>query len=893
MKNLLRLILLSLWAIWPAVAYAQRDSLPEQVLGEAQVTVERQLMVVRNDTVIYDPRAAGVGENDMLEQLLRVLPGIYLAADGGIFLNGERVTQLLVNGRDLFKDNPGMALKNLPVYVLENLKVYRKEPEWAHLENKANKDNRKNKLVLDVRLKREYSRGWLANAELAGGSDISGKWDGLYMGRLFAMHYNDRMGMTLYGNVNNVSDNQSPGASGEWKRNFTIPNERKVKIGGISLLFDKGKTVKKLRTNLEARHEDALILNRTTSVMYLSENNSVTNRTNMQNEMGNTSVRWSGELTTKTKRTYLNVWPSVQYNRGRNTLTSDAQDFTDKGAGPEQVYVRHTEGRERDDEWRLGTSVDLFLKSPLSEKNYHVQAEVNYSRENRQEEEADRIARAVSGGTSGEELRRDRRPGMRYNYVVDVERNIVDVAREGFTCNLDVDYRFIREYRSRRRDRSLFDAGTDVPEASDTSDPAKEAGTDGMRNDATGPAGIPDRLNDYTDLHAATATALLPSAQTAQQWTTDVANSFRTTEADNRHFTTLRLRLGNNEKRTFSLQLQLTLSAFNRTIRDVHAAQPAALRCKDFILSPLLVIDFHGLGLFYNFYQDLPDMSRLIDIRESDDPLQVSLGNPGLKPSQDHNLNLSYRLPMKNKHQSYGSLSVSGSVTRRAIGYASLYDAKTGVTTSQPLNIDGNKTLGARCSYGQALDRKGYFTFSANTSFELTHSVDFANDGTTAALSRSAVDNYRTSGDLSLRYNPRKGFSVEAKGRCEFLKQTSDRKGFTTNRSTDYSYGIAAGWKATKRLEVESDIMTYARTGYSDRSMNTTDWVWNASASYAFGKKKGWIVRAAGFDLLHRLSNFRRRINEQGYVEMWSNTISSYAMLSLTYRLDIKPRKPK
>ena len=172
MKNLLSLLLPPLLALWPAATYAQRDSLPERVLGEAQVTVERQLMVVKNDTVIYDPRAAGVGENDMLEQLLRALPGIFITDDGRIFLNGERVTQLLVNGRDLFKGNRNLAFENLPVYAMEKLKVYRKEADWAHLENKENKDTNRNKLVLDVRLKREYSQGWLANFELAGGADI-------------------------------------------------------------------------------------------------------------------------------------------------------------------------------------------------------------------------------------------------------------------------------------------------------------------------------------------------------------------------------------------------------------------------------------------------------------------------------------------------------------------------------------------------------------------------------------------------------------------------------------------------------------------------------------------------------------------------------------------------
>ena len=73
--------------------------------------------------------------------------------------------------------------------------------------------------------------------------------------------------------------------------------------------------------------------------------------------------------------------------------------------------------------------------------------------------------------------------------------------------------------------------------------------------------------------------------------------------------------------------------------------------------------------------------------------------------------------------------------------------------------------------------------------------------------------------------------------------------------------------------------------------MNTTDWVWNASLSKAFGKRKQWLLRAVGFDILGQLSNIRRTVNAQGRTETWYNTTPAYASLHLTYRFDMKPKK--
>ena len=112
------------------VRYAGKDIdlWPEldQNLGEAQVNASRILMVMKGDTIEYNAAAFRMHEGSMLDNLVRALPGVNLDDNGRITVNGEFVKSLLVNGRDFFDGDPKIALRNLPAYTVNKVKVYRK-----------------------------------------------------------------------------------------------------------------------------------------------------------------------------------------------------------------------------------------------------------------------------------------------------------------------------------------------------------------------------------------------------------------------------------------------------------------------------------------------------------------------------------------------------------------------------------------------------------------------------------------------------------------------------------------------------------------------------------------------------------------------------------------------
>jgi hypothetical protein len=91
-------------------------------------------------------------------------------------------------------------------------------------------------------------------------------------------------------------------------------------------------------------------------------------------------------------------------------------------------------------------------------------------------------------------------------------------------------------------------------------------------------------------------------------------------------------------------------------------------------------------------------------------------------------------------------------------------------------------------------------------------------------------------------------------------------------------------------LQLTTDMTMFARRGYQQSEMNTTDWIWNIQLARTF--LNGHLTaKIQGFDLLQQLSNTRYVINSQGRTEMWNNSIPRYVMLSLAWKFNINPKR--
>ena len=88
-------------------------------------------------------------------------------------------------------------------------------------------------------------------------------------------------------------------------------------------------------------------------------------------------------------------------------------------------------------------------------------------------------------------------------------------------------------------------------------------------------------------------------------------------------------------------------------------------------------------------------------------------------------------------------------------------------------------------------------------------------------------------------------------------------------------------------FEISSELHERSRRGYNDSAMNTNELIWNGQVSKPFLKSKSLIVALNFYDLLGQQSNYERWVNASGRSDTRFNSVNSYAMLHVRYRLNM------
>ena len=96
-----------------------------------------------------------------------------------------------------------------------------------------------------------------------------------------------------------------------------------------------------------------------------------------------------------------------------------------------------------------------------------------------------------------------------------------------------------------------------------------------------------------------------------------------------------------------------------------------------------------NLRVNYRGTTSQPSISQLLDITDNSDPLNISKGNPGLKPSFTQNFRLFYNNFVQNHNKGVMTF-INFSTTNNSISNKVTYDEKTGGRITRPENINGN-----------------------------------------------------------------------------------------------------------------------------------------------------------------------------------------------------------
>ncbi|MBD5363543.1 MAG: hypothetical protein HDR79_01170 [Bacteroides sp.] len=218
----------------------------ENRLQEVTVTASKVMFYNKGDTLIYNADAFVLAEGSTLDALLEQMPGVELRSNGVIYCDGQRVDNLLLNGKDLFNGKKELMLQNLAAYTVKDIAVYDKSGRRDELMGVDTGDKTH---VMDVRLKRQYSNGWILNAEAGCGTHDR------YLGKLFGMWFSDNVSVTLFGGANNLSDASTPGAKdGAWSSSQMGEGVSKRENGGFTYFVKGSNDAWELKGNVDALH---------------------------------------------------------------------------------------------------------------------------------------------------------------------------------------------------------------------------------------------------------------------------------------------------------------------------------------------------------------------------------------------------------------------------------------------------------------------------------------------------------------------------------------------------------------------------------------------------------------------------------------------------------------
>ncbi|TCD12921.1 TonB-dependent receptor [Pedobacter frigidisoli] len=139
-----------------------------KILADVIVKGNRNAIKIKGDTTEFDPKAFNIEPNSKVEDLIKQFPGIQVDKDGKITAQGKAVQKVLVDGEEFFGDDPTLVTKNLRADMVESVQLYDKASDQASF---TGIDDGEKTKTLNVKLKEDKKNGYFGKAQGGYGTD--------------------------------------------------------------------------------------------------------------------------------------------------------------------------------------------------------------------------------------------------------------------------------------------------------------------------------------------------------------------------------------------------------------------------------------------------------------------------------------------------------------------------------------------------------------------------------------------------------------------------------------------------------------------------------------------------------------------------------------------------
>ncbi len=150
----------------------------------------------KRDTIVFDAKAFLTGNENVVQDLLKKIPGLTVSDDGAVKVGNKEVEKIMVEGDDFFEKGYRLLTQNMPSQPIDKIELYQNYSSNDKLKGIEDSD----KVALNLKIKDDVRRQWFGNADLGYGLMSENRYDATTN----LMNFGRKSKFYLLSNFNNV-----------------------------------------------------------------------------------------------------------------------------------------------------------------------------------------------------------------------------------------------------------------------------------------------------------------------------------------------------------------------------------------------------------------------------------------------------------------------------------------------------------------------------------------------------------------------------------------------------------------------------------------------------------------------------------------------------------------
>lgn len=814
-----------------AVALTTKAHLLQEVIVKQTVAPIR----IKGDTTEYLADSFHVKPGATVEDLLKVMPGISVNSKGEITTQGQKVQKVLVDGDEFFGDDPTMATQNLNAKDVAKVQVYDRKSDQSTL---TGIDDGSKEKTVNLVLKEEAKKGYFGS--VTAGTDF----DKYYQSKISASRFTSSLkaGMLI------TADRTGRGGM-NW--------EEMQDYGSISSSFENGE----LSFNWEGDDEfdtwgmQGIPENLQTAFMLNKKFGKL--KSNTANNFSYNHMNLPGESETNTKYIlpdtsyYNNQKRSFNSSKWRQTL-STKNEFNLDSMTTITINAKGSRGKEHSNSiQRTEYLTDKLLKVNGSDRTNNAAGENSNSKADifirRKLNKAGTRSVTISGGFTDADKSSE---GFLYNkttfYTAGAPTSQQVIDQRKINISESRSYQGLVSYIEPLSKKMSLNINYTY-------------NTNNTEQDIRSYEKIGGKYDSLNLLFS---------------------NHYRFINTSHRGGFAL-----NYVTKKITSKIGLAIQDLSLTQTNLYKDSSFGRKFTNFFPTANLRWKFSSSGniyLNYNGNTQQPSLSQLQPIVNNNDPLNLVIGNPDLRPAFNHNIyfNVSdFKVLTSRSIWGYGNVNF----TQNAFSSKSIVDS-LGRRTTQAVNVNGNYSYRVGFSISKTIQSIKW-DISVDPRFSGGRNMSFVNgqENITNSIKPSLRLGLRKyiekKMSLSFSYEPGYNHSVSS------INPEAPTNYWTQNANIYFDYKFKHGWS----INSDYDYNYRQKLSPADKSNNTMEW--NASLEKKLSKKADITAILTVNDILNQRIGFSRDISTNYVTENTYTTVKRYALLSLRWKFN-KNRKP-